>query len=294
MMRVRVQTSFGKGKCRSVSIKIRQRFATAIIDPDWPYTVAPGVASIDQAKGNGRLSGYTRNRDKSRNQYKQRKPLTIEQLKTLPIGELVGGYLFLWVVGPFLINGAALDVMKAWGFEPSSIITWAKYNRGKKRGYGGVGFWFLGNAEFCIVGKRKGWPSIRTGWLIVEKKLEHSRKPDNIHELCEQRFPGPYLEIFGRRPRKGWTVIGNEAPGGDGKDIRRMLFASPLPAPVPVEASGFHASMYQKRFPALRCVNCRRVFLAARKDAKTCSAVCRTTLWRKRKHRSRPPLSEAR
>jgi hypothetical protein len=35
---------------------------------------APGVASIDQAKDNGRLSGYTRNRDKRRNHYKQRQP----------------------------------------------------------------------------------------------------------------------------------------------------------------------------------------------------------------------------
>jgi N6-adenosine-specific RNA methylase IME4 len=131
----------------------------------------------------------------------------------------------MWAVGPFLINGAAVDVMRAWGFEPSSIITWAKWNPKKNSGYGGVGFWFLGNAEFVIVGKRPGWPSIRTGRssLIVHPKMEHSRKPDAVHEICEACFPGPYVEIFGRRERKGWTVLGNEAPG-DGMDTRAFAY----------------------------------------------------------------------
>jgi hypothetical protein len=148
----------------------------------------------------------------------------------------------------------------------------------------------LGNAEFCVIAKRPGWPSIRTGKssLIVHPKQEHSRKPHDVHELCEQFFPSPYVGLFGRRKRKGWTVIGNEAPG-DGKDIRRMLFATPLPAPIPVEGSALRASMYQKKFSAFRCVNCRRVFVAGRKDAKTCSASCRTLLWRKSKRTDHAP-----
>lgn len=229
MRTLKVQTNFAIGKEKYRDVKLHTPFATAIVDPDWPYTVAPGVERFVDADTKGRLSGFTRNRD-GINQYKQCTPLTINELKKLPIDHAVGGYIFLWTVGPFLINGAAMDVIKAWGFEPVSIITWAKWKPatgfvgGDGKGYGGVGFWFLGNAEFCIVAKHPDWPSIRTGIssLIVAPKSRHSEKPSRVHEICEKRFPGPYLEIFGRKSRKGWIVLGDEAPD-DGEDIQVSL-----------------------------------------------------------------------
>jgi N6-adenosine-specific RNA methylase IME4 len=222
-VKLKIQRSFAKRLEKYETVEMRQPFATAIIDPDWPYTVAPGTKDFAGDKRKGKLSGFTRNRD-GKNQYRQKKPLSLDELKMLPVGDAVGGYILLWTVGPFLINGAAADLLKAWGFEPASIITWAKYDLKNKHGYGGVGYWFLGNAEFCIVAKRPGYPSIRTGLssLIVEPKGFHSSKPDNIHAICEARFPGPYLEIFGRELRSGWTVLGNEAPG-DGKEISDSL-----------------------------------------------------------------------
>jgi hypothetical protein len=45
---------------------------------------------------------------------------------------------------------------------------------------------------------------------------------------------------------------------------------------------GFRASYYRERFPPLRCAHCDREFVASRRDAKTCSASCRTMLSRKR------------
>jgi N6-adenosine-specific RNA methylase IME4 len=226
MRNVKIQTSFAVGKEKHEARCISEPFTTAIIDPDWPYTVAPGMKSISDiqdADKKGRLSGFTRNRDESKNQYLG-KPLSISELKGLEVGKVVGGYIFLWTVGPFLINGDALEILDSWGFTPVSILTWAKYNLKRGSGYGGVGYWFLGNAEFCIVAKRGGFPSIRTGRssLFVEPKARHSAKPDNVHQLCEDRFPGPYLELFGRRSREGWTVLGNEAPG-DREDIRKSL-----------------------------------------------------------------------
>jgi N6-adenosine-specific RNA methylase IME4 len=216
---VEVQTSFAfsKEKYRTVE-GVTQPFTTAIIDPDWPYTVGPKDTRY----------GYTRYEDGSRNVYKADNPLTIEELADLPIGDVVGGYLFMWMVGPFWIHPdpmkRAMPLLDAWGFEAASIITWAKWNREKDHGYGGVGFWFLGNAEWCVVAKRKGWPSIRTGHssLLVAPKGRHSAKPEAVHELIEECFPGPFLEIFGRRARDGWTVLGNEAPG-DGEDVRKSL-----------------------------------------------------------------------
>lgn len=224
---IQVQRTFAQGREKYASVDCPQPFATAIIDPDWPYTVAPGkdrVADIENADEKGRLSGYTRNRDAQKNKYAREVPLSLDDLKAMPVGDVVGGYVLLWTVGPFLINGSASEILGAWGFEPCSILTWAKYDLKEAHGYGGVGFWFLGNAEFCIVAKRPGWPSIRTGIssLFVEPKRRHSEKPDNVHLICEKRFPGPYLEVFGRMIRPNWTVIGDEVLG-DGRDVRETL-----------------------------------------------------------------------
>jgi N6-adenosine-specific RNA methylase IME4 len=57
---------------------------------------------------------------------------------------------------------------------------------------------------------------------IMAPRSGHSKKPDNLHKLCEERFPGPYAEIFGRRLRENWTVFGHESPT-DGQDIRVSL-----------------------------------------------------------------------
>src|SRR5207253_549541 len=48
--------------------------------------------------------------------------------------------------------------------------------------------------------------------IIVSRKREHSRKPDEQYALIEACSPGPFLELFARHPRAGWTQWGNEAP----------------------------------------------------------------------------------
>lgn len=235
---MKIQTCFAAGKEKFEERDVSAPFGSGIIDPDWPYTLAPGVKEAsEKSEGSGTLSGFTRNKDASQNQYKAEEALTIEEMGKLPVGDLIGGYLFMWTVSPFLLGGmkkqkgsSALYLMDKWGFEPCSMLTWGKYNLERIRngepsgGYGGVGFWFLGNAEFVIVGKKPGMPSIRTGTssLFIEPKQRHSAKPNNIHQLVESKFPGPYVELFGRRAYSNWTVLGNEAPG-DGKDIRESM-----------------------------------------------------------------------
>jgi N6-adenosine-specific RNA methylase IME4 len=46
--------------------------------------------------------------------------------------------------------------------------------------------------------------------LIATQKREHSRKPDEIYDIIEECSPGPYLELFARFRREGWTQWGNE------------------------------------------------------------------------------------
>jgi hypothetical protein len=44
--------------------------------------------------------------------------------------------------------------------------------------------------------------------------------------------------------------------------------------------AGFRASVYQETFPPLTCAHCKKLFLARRNDARTCSPTCRTMLWK--------------
>ena len=46
--------------------------------------------------------------------------------------------------------------------------------------------------------------------LVVSKRREHSRKPDEIYDYIEKLCNGPYLELFARKAKKGWDTWGNE------------------------------------------------------------------------------------
>jgi N6-adenosine-specific RNA methylase IME4 len=44
---------------------------------------------------------------------------------------------------------------------------------------------------------------------IVEPRREHSRKPD-IYARIERLVDGPYIELFARTKRPGWSAWGNQ------------------------------------------------------------------------------------
>jgi N6-adenosine-specific RNA methylase IME4 len=52
---------------------------------------------------------------------------------------------------------------------------------------------------------------------MVAPRREHSRKPDETHDRIAALVDGPYLELFGRQSRTGWTVWGNESDKFDDK-----------------------------------------------------------------------------
>ena len=59
--------------------------------------------------------------------------------------------------------------------------------------------------------------------VLVEKRRKHSRKPDGIHERIERLVAGPYLELFARQSRPGWTTWGDEATKFD-PPARRVTY----------------------------------------------------------------------
>jgi hypothetical protein len=76
----------------------------------------------------------------------------------------------------------------------------------------GLGYWTRANSEPCLLATR-GKPKRRDGGVkqgIIEPKREHSRKPDCVPGRIERLVEGPYLELFARTQRPGWTVWGNQ------------------------------------------------------------------------------------
>ena len=51
--------------------------------------------------------------------------------------------------------------------------------------------------------------------VIVAPVGAHSEKPDEAYSRIYRLYPGPFLELFGRKRRDGWTVWGNEVDGYD-------------------------------------------------------------------------------
>jgi N6-adenosine-specific RNA methylase IME4 len=91
-------------------------------------------------------------------------------------------------------------------------FVWVKLNPSGEGLATGGGFTTRKNAEFCLIGKRGR--SVRRDAsvheIIVERRREHSRKPEQFYERVMKYSAGPYLELFARQKRKGWTCLGDQ------------------------------------------------------------------------------------
>jgi N6-adenosine-specific RNA methylase IME4 len=137
-------------------------------------------------------------------------------LAALPIADLAADdcALFLWATDPLLPS--AIDLIKAWGFEYKTVgFYWVKLNSAAKHNadyFTGLGYWTRANPEPCLLATR-GKPSRRSKAvrrLVVDRRREHSRKPDAVREQIEELIEGPYLELFARETKSGWDCWGNQ------------------------------------------------------------------------------------
>lgn len=146
--------------------------------------------------------------------------MSIDEIRALPVADAAARdcFLFMWATAPCLPD--AFDVLRAWGFKYSSVaFVWVKLNAraprlfwGARDVFKGMGYTTRQNAEFVLLGRR-GRPerlSKSIGQVIVAPRREHSRKPDETHDLIEAFCAGPRLELFARHERPGWDCWGNE------------------------------------------------------------------------------------
>jgi len=195
-------------------------FGCVLADPPWQFKTR-------SSKGRGRCPDgpMTRNEQRQNNPERHYKTMTTEEIQSLPVRDVAAKdcVLLLWAVDPMIPQ--ALELGRAWGFEYKTVgFYWAKLRRegsvrhklheepDHKLFPMGTGYWTRANPEVCLLFTR-GNPkriSASVRKLCVSPRREHSRKPDEIHDRIQALVAGPYLELFGRQKREGWTVWGNQ------------------------------------------------------------------------------------
>ena len=127
--------------------------------------------------------------------------MTIAEIMRLKIPFADDCVLLLWTTNAHLHD--AFHILEAWGFEPKSVLTWAKDSIG-------LGKHLRGQTEHCILAIR-GKPKLKLtnqSTLLRAPGREHSRKPDEFYKLVDELCEGPKLDYFGRESRPGWHVQG--------------------------------------------------------------------------------------
>jgi N6-adenosine-specific RNA methylase IME4 len=172
-------------------------FKTVLADPPWRFTNRTGKVAPEHR----RLDRYS--------------TMELNEICALSVEEIVAknAHLYLWVPNALLPDG--LKVMEAWGFRYVSNIIWAKRRKDGGPDGRGVGFYFRNVTEMLLFGVRGSMRTLQPARsqvnMIETRKREHSRKPDEQYHLIEACSPGPYLELFARHLRLGWTCWGDEA-----------------------------------------------------------------------------------
>jgi N6-adenosine-specific RNA methylase IME4 len=162
-------------------------FRVIVADPPWQY--GDGDSEFCSRQG---LAPYP--------------TMTLAEIAALPVESLAyeDAILWLWTTNAHLFD--APDIARAWGFEPKTILTWAKDRFG-------TGDWLRGQTEHCLMCVR-GHPThmlTNQTTLLNGPVREHSRKPDEFFRLVESLCPGSKVELFAREARPGWQAWGAEA-----------------------------------------------------------------------------------
>jgi N6-adenosine-specific RNA methylase IME4 len=141
--------------------------------------------------------------------------MSLAEIMALPVAALCArdSVLILWSTQSHLPQ--ALQVMAAWGFAYKSAGAWAKQAaKDPDKWAFGTGFRWRCACEFFLLGTRGHPPQLSRGErnLIVAPVREHSRKPDQMYDLIEASWPGPYVELFATQSRAGWRAWARKAP----------------------------------------------------------------------------------
>ena len=171
-------------------------FSTILADPPWVFQNRTGKIAPEHK----RLFRYS--------------TMTNEDIINMSVGDLAKkqSHLYLWV--PNALVALGLEVMKSWGFTYKTNLIWYKVRKDGGPDRRGVGFYYRNVTEMILFGVKGSLrtlaPARSMPNIVISCKREHSRKPDELYGVIEQCSPGPYLELFARNARPGWSQLGDE------------------------------------------------------------------------------------
>jgi N6-adenosine-specific RNA methylase IME4 len=170
-------------------------FKILVADPPWRYD--------DKLGKRGAAANYA--------------TLSVEDICRFPLPPLADDcVLFLWRVT--VLQAAALDVVRMWGFTLKTELVWLKKTSTGARWFG-LGHTLRAEHETCLIATR-GRPqvlnhSVRSTFVTDFEGLSavntrHSAKPDEFYSIVESLFDGPRCEMFARKQRPNWTCLGDQ------------------------------------------------------------------------------------
>lgn len=196
----------------TVFAELSPPYSTIVADPPWQYDsdserdgVVRSAVITRSVKRDGTLARGVRDRSYSR--------MSTAEIAAMPVADLAAknAHLYLWVTNAFMEEGHT--ICRAWGFRPKTILTWVKTHQDDPaRVSMKTGYYFRGATEHVIFAVRGSLPlqtdeGQPTAYLWPRIGA-HSVKPDSFGDLVERCSPGPYVELFCRRPRLGWDAWG--------------------------------------------------------------------------------------
>ena len=171
----------------------------------------------------------------AQSQYKTMTPAEVAALDVPSIVDPNYSLLALWVPSVLLPEG--LEVMKAWGFAFKQTFIWVKSKKnvtkhvkklieaGKTVDINdlmafGMGRLFRQTHEIALIGTQgKVYTHLMDKSqrsVMFDINQGHSTKPELLQDRLDRMFPdAKRLEMFGRRLRPNWTVIGDGVTGVD-------------------------------------------------------------------------------
>jgi len=191
-----IAISLISGDKSTIVFPMTQKFRCIVADPPWELKLGK-TSPVDS-------EAIPWNHDLTLTQLEY-PTMSVKELKALKVPADRDAHCYIWTINAHL--EATYEIARAWGFRPVTLITWIKSPMGL-----GLGGTFSNTSEFILFCRR--------GTLSAKRRVDrtwfgwprgrHSEKPEEFQTIVESVSPGPYLEMFARRKRPGWSSWGNE------------------------------------------------------------------------------------
>ena len=164
-------------------------FQTIVIDPPWYW-----------------------GDENDNNQFGRAKPdyatMPFEDILKCPVAKFADEncHLYLWITNRSFPKG--FELIEAWGFRYITCLTWVKPSIG-------LGNYFRGSTEQVLFAIKGNMPLRRRDvgtHFEAPRGEKHSEKPNEVYDLIETCSYAPYIELFSRHNRDGWTLWGSDVP----------------------------------------------------------------------------------